>query len=134
MLVPTKYYFTEVVIKDCHKIVFHDGISETLASLRERYWVFRGLEAVKKLIRKCVVCQRYEGKTYAGPPTPDLPAKRAGANPPFNNTGIDFAQSSIHTYIRSKGKQGLHLHIHTCFHSSHTLGGHRRNVSQAPFC
>ena len=58
MLLPTKHYFTELVIKECHKTVFHDGISETLASLRERYWVFRGQEAVKKLIRKCVVCQR----------------------------------------------------------------------------
>ena len=52
MLLPTKHYFTELAIKECHKTVFHDGISETLASLRERYWVFRGREAVKKLIRK----------------------------------------------------------------------------------
>ena len=116
MLLPTKYYFTEVVIKECQKIVFYDGISETLASLRERYWVFRGLEAVKKLIRKCAVSQRYEGKTYTGPPTPDVPAQRVGANPPFNNTGIDFA-GPLYTHT-SEAKENK---AYTVFAYSHVL-------------
>ena len=91
VLLPTKHYFTELVIKECYKSVYHNGISETLASLRERLWIFRGHEAVKKIIRKCVVCQRYEGKAYTGPLIPDLPAELVSADPPFRNTNIDFA-------------------------------------------
>ena len=113
MLLPTKHYFTELVIKECHKTVFHDGISETLASLRERYWVFRGREAVKKLIRKCVICQRYEGKAYAGPPTPDLPTQRVSADPPFNNTGIDFA-GPLYTLTSEAKENKAYICIFTC--------------------
>ena len=100
MLLPTKHYFTELVIRKCHKTVFHYGISETLVSLRERYWVFRGWEAVKKLIRKCVVCQRYEGKAYAGPPTPDLPTQRVSTDPPFNNTDM-----VLYTHLHQKQRK-----------------------------
>ena len=113
MLLPTKHYFTELVIKECHKTVFHDGISETLASLRERYWVFRGREAMKKLIRKCVVYQRYEGKAYAGSPTPDLPTQCVSADPPFNNTGIDFA-GSLYTLTSEAKENKAYICIFTC--------------------
>lgn len=113
VLLPTKHYFTELVIKGCHKTVHHNGISETLASLREKHWIFRGREAVKKIIRKCVVCRRYEGKAYTGPLIPDLPAERVSADPPFNNTGIDFAGPLyIHTAEAKESK--AYVCIFTC--------------------
>ena len=113
VLLPTKHYFTELVIKGCHKTVHHNGISETLASLREKHWNFRGREAVKKIIRKCVVCRRYEGKAYTGQLIPDLPTERVSADPPFNNTGIDFAGPLyIHTAEAKESK--AYVCIFTC--------------------
>ena len=128
VLLPTKHYFTELVIKECYKTVYHNGISETLASLRERHWIFRVREAVKKIIRKCVVCRRYEEKAYTKPLIPDLPAERMSADPPFSNINIDFTGL---LYIRTTEArdQGLYLHLYVCLHSSLTLGGHRRTVS-----
>ena len=113
VLLPTKHYFTELVIKGCHKTVHHNGISETLASLREKHWIFRGCEAVKKIIRKCVVCRRYEGKAYTGPLIPDLPTERVSADPPFNKMGIDFAGPLyIHTAEAKESK--AYVCIFTC--------------------
>ena len=39
-----RHYFTELLIRESHKLVHHDGVSETLACLRENYWIS---EAVK---------------------------------------------------------------------------------------
>ena len=113
VLLPTKHYFTELVIKECHKAVYHNGISETLAAFRERRWIFRGREAVKKIIRKCVICQRYEGKAYTGPLIPDLPVERVSSDPPFNNTGIDFA-GPLYVHIAETKENKAYICIFTC--------------------
>ena len=38
-LLPKDEYFTNLVIKDCHKRMFHTGISQTLAQTRMEYWI-----------------------------------------------------------------------------------------------
>ena len=53
----------------------HDGVSEILASLSENYWIFRGCEAVKEIIRQCNICRHYEGRPYSGPQISDLPTE-----------------------------------------------------------
>ena len=63
---------------------------ETLAAVREQYWVVKGRVIVKKVIRRCIVCRRYDGRPFPSPPEPDLPAERVSEAPPFSTTGIDF--------------------------------------------
>ena len=91
VLLPNKHYFTDLVIVAHHASVHHDGIRETLNSVRERYWIVRGREAVKRVTRSCRVCRRYEGKPFVAQCFPQLPASRVSDAPPFTNTGIDFA-------------------------------------------
>ncbi len=91
VLLPSKHYFTDLVIVAHHASVHHDGIRETLNSVRERYWIVRGREAVKRVTRSCKVCRRYEGKPFGAQCFPQLPASRVSDAPPFTNTGIDFA-------------------------------------------
>ncbi|XP_065893454.1 uncharacterized protein [Dysidea avara] len=76
VLLPTRHPFTELIIEDRHHSVKHNGIQETLALIRENFWIVKGREAVKKVLRKCVVCKRYEGKPYPTPMIADLPAER----------------------------------------------------------
>ena len=88
---PTRHHFTELLIMHRHNQVFHDGICETLNLIRETHWIRRGREAVKRVLRKCIVCRRYEGKALPSPPVPQLPKDRVGDHPPFAVTGVDFA-------------------------------------------
>ena len=60
-MLPSKHWFTELVIRDTHERVKHSGIRNTLATVRERFWIIRGREAVKKSLRHCVVCRKVEG-------------------------------------------------------------------------
>ena len=47
ILLPPKHWFTVLIIREHHKLVHHNGIRETLNSVRVTYWIMRGREAVK---------------------------------------------------------------------------------------
>ena len=79
------------MILHTHNQIKHSGVRDTLTTLREKFWILRGREAIKKIIRHCVVCCKFEGGPFKSQPTPDLPAIRVSDDPPFTHTGLDFA-------------------------------------------
>ena len=89
-------------------------MGETLNSLRATYWIVRGREAVKKEVRRCVVCLRWEGKPYSTPIIPDLPEERVSQEPPFTNTGIDFAGPLYVQNLHSTDKWKVYVCLFTC--------------------
>ena len=91
ILMPKRHHFTELLIMHRHNQVFHDGIHKTLNLIRETHWIRRGREAVKRVLCKCIICRRYEGKAMLTPPIPQLPQDRVEDHPPFAVTGVDFA-------------------------------------------
>ena len=100
VLLPPKHPFVELIIRDVHERVKHNGIRDTLTTIRERFWIIRGRESVKRLIKGCVICRKAEGQPYTCGSVPDLPAMRVSSDPPFTNVGLDFAGP---LYIRDKG-------------------------------
>ena len=62
-----------VLVWRAHERVFHGGLKVTLTELRSQFWIICGRSLVKRLIRKCVICRRYEGKPYSAPNPPPLP-------------------------------------------------------------
>ncbi len=66
-------------------------LRDTLTTIRERYWVIRGREATKRIIKRCVICRKAEGSPHGATTPPDLPASRVSEAPPFTNVGLDFA-------------------------------------------
>ena len=91
ILLPKSHPFTDLVINDCHKRVLHNKLRSTLAELRARFWVPQGRQQVKRVIGKCHICRRLEGKAYKSPPEAELPNFRVNETLPFSNTGVDFA-------------------------------------------
>ncbi len=118
ILLPTRHYYTELVIRDCRKVVHHNGIKETLNCVREFYWIPRGREAVKRIVSGCVTCRKQEGKPYATPKLAPLPSLRVSDDPPFVNTGIDFAGPLYLTINAENGKtrtlQKAYVCLYTC--------------------
>ena len=90
-MLPAKHRFVDLLIKNFHERVKHNGVNDTLVALRENYWIIRGRKAVKRIVRACVICKKFEGSPYSTPVSPDLPACRVSADPPFTHVGLDFA-------------------------------------------
>jgi len=63
----------------------------TLIELRARFWIVPGRLFVKKLLYKCVICRKLEGRPYQAPQSPPLPEFRVKECLPFAYTGVDFA-------------------------------------------
>ena len=64
---------------------------------------------MKGILRKCVICKRYEGKPFPTPKEPHFPSGRVGEDPPFTNTGIDFAGP-----LYTASNQKVHVCLFTC--------------------
>lgn len=60
--------FTTDLPNDCNLKVLHNGVRDTLADLRSRFWVTKGRQTVKTAIGKCSVCKKLEDRSYAVPP------------------------------------------------------------------
>ena len=54
---PKEHKLTELIITDCHVRAHHCGVKGTLAELRSRFWVSKGRQYVKTILRKCFVCR-----------------------------------------------------------------------------
>ena len=101
ILLPKRHHFTTLVIREIHDSVAHSGVRMTLSVVRERYWILRGRESVKRVVRNCLLCNWFSERAFATAPSLSLPEFRTDEGPPFVNIGLDFAGP---LYIR--GAQG----------------------------
>ena len=136
IILPRKHRFTELLVRKMHAKVGHKGLHVTFAEVRSKYWITKGRQFVKKVIKPCVVCKKLEGKAYKAPPMAPLPSFRVQAAPPFSKVGIDFAgplyvkdqKGSMHkTYIALFSccmARALHLELVEDL-AAHTMGRRR---------
>ena len=89
-ILPYKHHITDLIIEHHHISMGHMGQETVLSSLRRKYWIVKGRSAVRRVMRKCMSCQRRNarpGEQYMA----DLPQDRVTANqPPFTYVGIDY--------------------------------------------
>ncbi|XP_075535194.1 uncharacterized protein LOC142570735 [Dermacentor variabilis] len=89
-ILPSRHPFTELTISTVHRRLLHAGALETLTELREMYWIVRGRQMAKKVLKKCVTCNRFNSRAGIEPVAP-LPRERVTQAPPFDVTCADFA-------------------------------------------
>ncbi|GFS37277.1 integrase catalytic domain-containing protein [Trichonephila inaurata madagascariensis] len=74
--------FTELLVKDVHVKVLHSGVADTLIQVREKYWVPKGRQIIKSIVRKCFVCKKFN--FHSGTQImAALPRDRIEQSPPF---------------------------------------------------
>ena len=113
VILPGDHHLTALYIYRAHAKVLHNGTKETLAELRSQFWVIRGRSVVKRILRKCYTCRRYEGRSCLVPPPPPLPAFRVQEAPPFTNTGVDFA-GPLYIKITGGTQSKVWIALFTC--------------------
>ncbi|GFT86754.1 integrase catalytic domain-containing protein [Nephila pilipes] len=62
ILLPQNSKFTEMLILREHTKNFHSGVTTTLVILRRKFWIPKGRQLVKKIIKKCLICRKYSLK------------------------------------------------------------------------
>ena len=91
ILLPSKHYFTTLTIRQIHAETGHNSVSYTLSACRERFWILRGRQSVKTVIKKYTIWMHFSGHPFSTAPCYDLPNFRVDDGPPFVNTGLGFA-------------------------------------------
>ncbi|XP_065681480.1 uncharacterized protein LOC136095154 [Hydra vulgaris] len=84
-------WFTILLIRNCHEQVLHHGIESTLNKVRSQFWIIKGRSTIKSIIRQCVTCKKFQGRTLLPPSSPDLPVFRVNNLYSFQATGLDYA-------------------------------------------
>jgi hypothetical protein len=90
MILPPVSHLTYLVIDASHRRTLHGGVQATLADIRQRFWIPRGRQSVRRFIHRCLPCFRWRAATPQ-PLMGNLPRARATPNRPFLHTGVDFA-------------------------------------------
>ena len=89
-LLPRHEHLTRLLIQYVHERLIHAGVSHTLASLRQEYWIIKGRMEVKLVLSRCLVCRRHEGPSFSLPRMPPWPRERVAQSMPFQFVGLDY--------------------------------------------
>ena len=89
------------LIRYCHLLALHGGLTLTLNVLRDQYWIIKARSKAKYVIHMCVKCRR-TNPVLSSQIMGDLPAERCTPSRPFTNTRVDYA--GIFRYRSAKGR------------------------------
>ncbi|CAB4004829.1 Hypothetical predicted protein, partial [Paramuricea clavata] len=59
IILPNYHHLTSIISRECHERVLHNGVQDTLCCLRERFWIVKGRQTVKRVIGKCVTYRKF---------------------------------------------------------------------------
>ena len=81
----------EKFVAHVHNQTMHLGVANTMASVRESWWILKLRAKVKKTIKRCNFCKVFSTRPYEAPLTSALPEYRSEGSRLFEVTGVDFA-------------------------------------------
>ncbi|XP_022783913.1 uncharacterized protein LOC111324580 [Stylophora pistillata] len=91
IILPYKHHVTDLIIKQCHENLGHMGQESVLSSLRETVWIVKGRSAVRRVLRRCLTCQRQRKACPGEQFMADLPEVRlVPEKPPFSYVDVDY--------------------------------------------
>ena len=90
VILPNGHHVTDLIIKHYHQSEGHVGTSQVLASVRQKFWVLRGLTAVRRVVGKCLRCRRWNARPGQQIMAPLPEARVTPEDPPFTSVGIDY--------------------------------------------
>ena len=102
IIVPHGHPVVKEIIQSVHKELLRTGPESTLSVLRQANWLAKRRGEVKRVLGKCLVCQRQRVRPPSQKMAPS-PSERVSSSSAFAHVGIDFAESHLN--------KGLHLHF-----------------------
>ncbi|XP_055906234.1 uncharacterized protein LOC129941590 isoform X1 [Eupeodes corollae] len=112
IILPKSSHITKLIVIDLHARIFHGGTSAVLSNLRSKYWIIRGRQLVKNIIKNCFVCKMLRGQAASQPFAP-VPKDRMLSAKAFDVTGIDFA-GPLYVLDVSGQRKKFYILLFTC--------------------
>ena len=91
IVLPTKHYVIELIVRESHLRLLHGGIQTVLYDVRNRYWPIAGRQAVRRVLHKCIMCFRNRPKIVIQQ-MGNLPRARVTPHRAFVKCGVDYAR------------------------------------------
>ena len=112
LLLPKLHRYTDLIVQRHHERAMHTGCAQTLSLIRQKYWIPQGRAVVKRVLKGCTICRRYEGGPYRMPLMPPIPVERVSVSAPFSYTGVDYFGP---LYMKTKKEtQKVWVCLYTC--------------------
>jgi len=54
MILPPDHQFTELIIRNSHRLTLHGGTGLTLATIRHQFWIVNGRQTDKRVLKGCI--------------------------------------------------------------------------------
>ena len=91
----------------------HLGVANTMANVRNEWWIPTLRSKVKKVINQCNTCKVFSNKPYRSTTTAAMPSFRTEDGRPFETTGVDFA-GPLEYKSTKKEKGKCYVLLFTC--------------------
>ncbi|XP_058802831.1 uncharacterized protein LOC131670868 [Phymastichus coffea] len=89
-IVPRKSHLAALILRDTHLNSLHGGPQLMLSCLRRRFWIPQVRSDVRREVRRCTRCARFQGPLLEQQMAP-LPSTRGTPSRPFSTCGLDYA-------------------------------------------
>ncbi|EYC46156.1 hypothetical protein Y032_0406g904 [Ancylostoma ceylanicum] len=97
-----------LIIQEAHG-KYHRSTAHTMAEVRKRFWIPKLRQQVKKVIRTCTACQRYNNLPFRYPPLAELPKRRVVQSRPFQDVGLDLFGP-----LKTRNAEGIQAKAYGC--------------------
>ena len=91
ILLKRDHFLTRLIVWDAHLKVKHNGERQTLAEVRNEYWIPRGKSLVKQILKQCITCRKLNARPYNYPQSPNLPSVRLNEDNCLSGIGVDYS-------------------------------------------
>ena len=75
IILPQKNHLTDLIISEFRLELKHGGTQLMLASIRNKYWILKVCNQIRKQIHQCITCFRQKRKTYQQLMAPCMPSR-----------------------------------------------------------
>ena len=105
VILPKDHHAVKLIVMYYHEQNHHVGTEHLISILRQEFWIIAIRTIVKRVIQKCVTCQKRRAKP-SEVKMADLPVDRITAGAPtFFHTGVDYFGPIQVKVLRSKVKR-----------------------------
>ena len=108
VFIPNKSVLAEKLVERAHLQAIHGGVTLTMARIRDQYFILTLRQLMKRIIKRCYGCKRFNISHYPKPSQGLIPTDRTKQDLPFSVIGTDYAGPFI---CKTKGKRDIKVYL-----------------------